>query len=209
MKRPTHHNDRSISTHDTSISTETRSPAGWGCPARPSEGCVESLTPARELFVIAFSGIDIRLRSRVASRGTSCGVRGSALAHASGGPMGTQKIRAIGDARTMAGSPSCAETARSWPLIRQPRLPLALGMFAVCALALGCSGRSEPSSSKATDPSQPIEACERYAAAVKTCLHRDVGFMSQAALRPKTEAERERISALCSDNLERIQQTCR
>jgi hypothetical protein len=188
MKRPIHRNERSISTYDMSISTVTQSPAGLGCSTRPSEGCVESLTPARELFVIAFFGIDIRLSSSVAWRGTSCGVRESALAHASGGPMGTEKVHAIGDARTMADRPSCAETARSLPLIRQPRLSTALAMFAVCALALGCSGRSEPSSSKPVDPSQPIEACERYAAAVKTCLHRDVGFLSQAALRPNTTA---------------------
>jgi hypothetical protein len=89
------------------------------------------------------------------------------------------------------------------PRVRQQKSAIALGVFTACALALGCGGPSETSASK------PIEACERYEAAFKACFHREVAFMSQAALRPKTEAARERMAALCSDNLGRIQQSCR
>jgi hypothetical protein len=67
----------------------------------------------------------------------------------------------------------------------------------------GCGGKHDP------PQPEPVEECLQYEAAVRSCFHRDAAIASQAALLPATAADRQRIRAVCSENLQRIQKACR
>jgi hypothetical protein len=70
-------------------------------------------------------------------------------------------------------------------------------------LSLGCGGKGI-----APGP-EPVEECRQYETALNACFHRDVSVANQASLLPKSDADRRRIKALCSENLKRIQIACR
>jgi hypothetical protein len=77
-----------------------------------------------------------------------------------------------------------------------------LRLIAMLALAC-CGGHHDP------PHPEPVEECRLYEAAVKNCFHRDISIASQASLLPATDADRERVRAMCSNNLQRIQKACR
>jgi hypothetical protein len=84
----------------------------------------------------------------------------------------------------------------------------ALSSSLTLLLQFGCGGKSE---SRNTGPVEmkPLEACLRYESVMNSCFHRNVSFAHQAELMPTSEADRERIETMCSDNLARVQTACR
>jgi hypothetical protein len=73
----------------------------------------------------------------------------------------------------------------------------------VCASLVSCSSQGDSVLQK------PVPACVDYQQAFAKCFHRDVAEANQPSLIPKTRAEFERISNLCTENMGRIQATCR
>jgi hypothetical protein len=56
---------------------------------------------------------------------------------------------------------------------------------------------------------EPVPECQQYENALASCFHRDVPFVSQATMTPKSDADRERIRTICAANLQRITTACR
>jgi hypothetical protein len=75
--------------------------------------------------------------------------------------------------------------------------------FAGTLWALGCGGKHDPPGP------QPVEDCVAYETAVARCFHQATAIATQPALIASNEADRERISAVCRENLARIERACR
>jgi hypothetical protein len=75
--------------------------------------------------------------------------------------------------------------------------------FAIAVVMTGCGGKHD------SGAPEPVEECKQYEVAVNRCLHRNIDFASQPSLLPATAVDRERIRAVCSENLQRIQKACR
>lgn len=74
----------------------------------------------------------------------------------------------------------------------------------LAAILCACSGRA-PSS----DDPAPIEECTLYEQALDACIHRDTHFSAQPALVATSDAARERIRSMCTENLRRLRDACR
>ena len=79
----------------------------------------------------------------------------------------------------------------------------------VALLALAACGGRTPSGDSGAAPPQPVAECVQYEGALKTCFHRDSAFASQPGLLPQTDADRDRIRAMCAENLRRLTTACR
>jgi hypothetical protein len=71
-------------------------------------------------------------------------------------------------------------------------------------VACDCGSRKASS-----DAPEPIPECEEYGRALTACLHRDIGFATQAAALPKSDSERARIRTVCKENLRHLPTGCR
>ena len=78
-----------------------------------------------------------------------------------------------------------------------------VSVLAVLALACGCGGK-RPSSD-----AEPVAECAQFETAMNACFGRHSSVARTPALLPKSDADRERIRAMCSENLERIRIACR
>ncbi len=58
-------------------------------------------------------------------------------------------------------------------------------------------------------PVETVPECVQYQTAFDACFHRDSGFATQPAMIPTTPADRDRIGAICSENLARLKTACR
>lgn len=60
-----------------------------------------------------------------------------------------------------------------------------------------------------SDKPEPVPECVEYERLLTTCYHRNVPFANQPILIPKTDSERDRVKALCSENIQRLMTACR
>lgn len=74
--------------------------------------------------------------------------------------------------------------------------------------ALGTSGCRMGRADDAAPP-KPVAECLQYEAKLNACFHRDASIASQPMLLAKTDADRDRIAAKCSENLKRLETACR
>jgi hypothetical protein len=56
---------------------------------------------------------------------------------------------------------------------------------------------------------EPMAECDQYQALMRRCLHRDVPMAQNVMQLAKTDADRERFRAVCSENLARLAAACR
>lgn len=84
-----------------------------------------------------------------------------------------------------------------------PRLAMLAGAIAALALTVACGGK------KSAPTPEPVAECVQYETKLNVCLHRDARIASQDTLLPKSDEERARIRALCSESLKRIEVACR
>jgi hypothetical protein len=59
------------------------------------------------------------------------------------------------------------------------------------------------------DDARPIAECNEYERALATCTGRNIAVGSQATALATSEAERERLRQLCSQNLSLLKATCK
>lgn len=86
----------------------------------------------------------------------------------------------------------------------------AFALVGAIVLSAGCSSKLHPSGSAAEPESvELVDECKQYENALTTCFHREVTLASHESLVPKSKADRERVRALCANNLKRIQAACR
>jgi hypothetical protein len=95
----------------------------------------------------------------------------------------------------------------SLPLVVLAAIRVLGGLF-VAALACACHSGASSASGDGANPA-PVEECKTYEAAVNACFHRNLSIAHQTSLLPKSEDDRRRIAALCTENLQRIRTACR
>jgi len=89
---------------------------------------------------------------------------------------------------------------------------LTAGTVALIFAAAGCGGGASAPVEQAASPqgrAETVEECVSYERALGKCFHRNVSFAAQASLLPKNDSDRDRIRALCSENLRRLSTACR
>lgn len=86
----------------------------------------------------------------------------------------------------------------------------AAAFFSILAFvaSLGTTGCRMGRADDATPP-EPVAECVQYEAKLNACFHRDASVASQPTLLARTDSDRERIGAMCSDNLKRLETACR
>jgi hypothetical protein len=82
---------------------------------------------------------------------------------------------------------------------------------AAVAALVACGGRkaSEERAANSSDVPQVVSECLRYEEKIRVCMHRDTGFANRPMLLARTDADRARIGAMCSENLRRLEAACR
>lgn len=88
---------------------------------------------------------------------------------------------------------------------RRGKLRAATAVLGIALLvATGCRGRAGRS-----DQGEPVAECQEYERALSACLHQDQPFATQPALLAKSDADRARIGALCTEKMIRLRAACR
>jgi hypothetical protein len=77
-----------------------------------------------------------------------------------------------------------------------------LSVILVSLTSFACGGPGR-------DPPKPVPACQEYERAAAKCSGRNVPIASQPAALASTEADRNRLTALCELNLQRLNAACR
>lgn len=82
------------------------------------------------------------------------------------------------------------------------------GLFALHAIFLAaCS--SHPTGSGPAADAGPLPECEAYQRALARCSGRPNDIVTPLVAHASTDAERASVRALCAENLERLNKTCR
>jgi hypothetical protein len=83
---------------------------------------------------------------------------------------------------------------------------LALALGGTVTAAAACGGHK---ASGSAPNAEPVAECLQYQSLMQRCLHRDVPMTQNMMQLVKTDADRERFRAVCSENLERLSAACR
>ncbi len=80
-----------------------------------------------------------------------------------------------------------------------------LSIVVATAALVACSAHSTTSS---TGP-KPVPECQAYEREMARCTGTEANIATQPAALAQDDADRDRLAAICSSNLERLRQSCR